>query len=68
MENHIVTQQIVSPYLTAEEAALYLRTTIQGIYSRVKRGRLKPMPGSGRLLFTREELDACLQRRPRKSR
>jgi excisionase family DNA binding protein len=56
--------QIVSPYLTCVEAAAYLRTTVQGIYSLVKRGRLKPMPGRpGRLLFTREALDAFLQRR-----
>jgi excisionase family DNA binding protein len=61
-------QPIESPYLTCEEAAIYLRTTVQGIYSRVKRGRLKPMPGSARLLFTREALDACLQRRHRSSR
>jgi hypothetical protein len=56
---------IQSPYHTAAEAAIYLRTTIQGIYALVKRGRLKPMPGSGKLLFTREALDACLQRRKR---
>ena len=54
---------IESPYYTAAEAALYLRTTIQGIYSLVKRGRLRPMPGSGRLLFTRQALDACLEKR-----
>ena len=54
---------IESPYLTCEEAAAYLRTTKQGIYSLVKRGRVKPMPGSGKLLFTREALDACLLRR-----
>jgi hypothetical protein len=35
------------------------------VYSLVKRGRLKPMPGSGRLLFTREALDASLQKRRR---
>ena len=52
----------MSPYLTAAEAAAYLRTTIQGVYSRVKRGRLRPMPGSGRLLFTREALDELLKR------
>lgn len=57
------TNNVESPYLVASEAAAYLRTTTQGIYSLVKRGRLKPMPGSGRLLFTREELDACLRRR-----
>jgi excisionase family DNA binding protein len=56
---------IASPYLTAPEAATYLRTTVQGIYALVKRGRLKPMPGSGKLLFTREALDACLQKRRR---
>jgi excisionase family DNA binding protein len=58
-------QTPVSPYLTAIEAALYLRTTVQGVYSLVKRGRLRPMPGSGKLLFTRESLDACLQKRRR---
>ena len=57
---------IQSPYLNAPEAATYLRTTVQGIYSLVKRGRLKPMPGSGKLLVTREELDACLKKRVRR--
>ena len=51
----------VSPYLTAEEAAAYLRTTVQGIYALVKRGRVQPMPGRpGRLLFTRDALDRYL--------
>lgn len=60
----IVHAQLESPYLTATEAATYLRTTVQGIYSLVKRGRLAPMPGRpGRLLFTREALDACLKKR-----
>jgi excisionase family DNA binding protein len=54
-------QVIASPYLTAVEAAAYLRTTRQGIYSLVKRGRLKPMPGSGRLLFTHDALDQYLR-------
>jgi len=57
---------VVSPYLTAGEAAAYLRTTIQGIYSLVKRGRVHPMPGRpGRLLFTREALDRYLNTRRR---
>ena len=52
---------ITSPYLTAGEAAGYLRTTVQGIYSLVKRGKLRPLPGRpGRLLFTREALDKYL--------
>ena len=60
-ETHEGVLAVASPYLTAQEAAQYLRTTIQGIYSRVKRRKLKAMPGSpGRLLFTREALDACL--------
>ena len=55
---------IDSPYMTAGEAAAYIRTTIQGIYALVKRGRVKPMPGRpGRLLFTREALDRYLQGR-----
>ena len=50
-----------SPYLTVAEAAAYIRSTVQGIYSLVKRGRVKPMPGRpGRLLFTREALDSYL--------
>ena len=59
------TIRVESPYLTASEGAAYLRTTIQGVYALVKRGRLKPMPGSGKLLLTRETLDACLQKRRR---
>ena len=57
---------VVSPYLTCEEAAGYLRTTKQGIYALVKRRRLAPMPGRpGRLLFTRESLDRYLAGRKR---
>ena len=57
------TTTIISPYLTASEAAIYLRTTVQGIYSLVKRGKIRPMPGSGKLLFTRDALDGYLQKR-----
>jgi excisionase family DNA binding protein len=53
-------ESITSPYLLAAKAAAYLRTTVQAIYALVKRGRIKPMPGSGRLLFTREALDKYL--------
>lgn len=60
------TESVLSPYLTASEAAAYLRTTVQGIYSLVKRDRIKPMPGRpGRLLFTREGLDRYLMTRRR---
>jgi len=65
-EAFVVGTPIVSPYLTAAEAAAYLRTTLNGIYSLVKRGRLHPMPGRpGRLLFTREALDRYLTTRRR---
>ena len=53
-------ESITSPYLLAAEAAAYLRTTVQAIYALVKRGRIKPMPGRRRLLFTREALDKYL--------
>jgi len=52
---------IDSPYYTVSEAAAYLRTTVQGIYSLVKRGKIRAMPGRpGRLLFTKEILDNYL--------
>jgi excisionase family DNA binding protein len=57
----------ISPYLTATEAAEYLRTTLQAIYGLVKRGRIKPMPGRpGRLLFRRIDLDDYLNGRFRR--
>jgi excisionase family DNA binding protein len=51
---------VASPYLTTREAAAYLRTTVQGVYSLVKRARLHPMPGCRKLLFTKEALDQYL--------
>jgi excisionase family DNA binding protein len=57
---------IPSPYLTVAEAAAYIRSTIQGIYGLVKRRKIRAMPGRpGRLLFTREILDAYLSGRRR---
>lgn len=59
-------RSVDSPYLTADEAAEYLRTTVQGVYSLRKRNLLHPLPGrSGRLLFTREALDRYMQTRRR---
>jgi excisionase family DNA binding protein len=57
---------VTSPYLTAPEAAAYLRTTVQGIYALVKRGRVKPMPGSRKLLFTVSDLDKYLSGKSRR--
>jgi excisionase family DNA binding protein len=59
--NPLVSDILASPYLTTTEAAAYIRSTVQGIYALVKRGRVRPMPGRpGRLLFTREALDKYL--------
>jgi excisionase family DNA binding protein len=49
---------IKSPYMTAEQAANYLRTTVKGIYSLLERRKLRKLPGSRSILFTREMLDA----------
>lgn len=65
MVTNVSIPLVESPYLTADEAAVCLRTTRQGIYSLIKRGRLHKMPGSGKLLFTRVALDTYLQRRRR---
>jgi excisionase family DNA binding protein len=54
-------QVIESPYLTTEDAAKYLRTTIKGIYSLLERGKLRKLPGSRTVLFTREMLDAYVR-------
>ncbi len=59
------TTTVVSPYLTAAEAAAYLRTSVQGLYALIKRGRLHKLPGSRKLLFTREALDRYLTTRRR---
>jgi Helix-turn-helix domain len=60
----MIEQTIASPYLNAEQAAAYLHTTVQGIYSLVKRGKVRPEPGLRKLLFTRESLDACVKSKP----
>jgi hypothetical protein len=54
-------QVVQSPYLNAEQAAAYLRTTIKGIYSLLERRKLKKLRGSRTVLFTREMLDAYVQ-------
>ena len=57
---------IESPYLTTEEAAAYLKASIQSVYDWVKRGKLHPVPGR-RGVFTKDALDRFhLTRRRRK--
>jgi len=52
---------IESPYMTADQAAEYLRTTVKGIYSLLERRKIKKLPGSRTILFTRDLLDAYVQ-------
>ena len=49
--------RVDSPYYTKEEAAAYLKTTVDGIYGRVERGQLERCPGPQEYLFTKEMLD-----------
>ena len=48
-------------YLTVQDAALYCRVAVQTIYN--NRRHIERMPGVGKLLFTREALDAWLAKR-----
>lgn len=58
---------IPSPYLTAEEAAAYLRLdSIKQLYGIVERGHLKPFRGPRRRYrFTVAQLDVYLARETR---
>lgn len=55
-----------SPFLTAKEAAEYLRTTRGTVYNLVWKGLLPRR--RGKLLFTRDELDVYLAGRPARPR
>jgi excisionase family DNA binding protein len=54
-------REVDSPYLTGEEAADYLRITMNALYALVERRKLKPLPGSRKYRFTKEQLDAYLR-------
>jgi excisionase family DNA binding protein len=56
-----VARAVESPYLTAEEAAEYLRINVNALYSLVERRKLRPLPGHRRYRFTREILDTYLE-------
>lgn len=53
-----------SPYFTVEEAAGYCRLAIGTIYNH--RREIQRMPGTGKLLFRREDLDSWLASRRRR--
>lgn len=48
----------LSPWLTPDEAAEYLRTTRKAIYSRIDAGQLTRHGSPGRVLLARSELEA----------
>ena len=52
---------VESPYLTIEEAAIYARTTVNNIYGLIERRKLKKLPGTRTVLFTKEILDNYLK-------
>jgi hypothetical protein len=55
--------KVQSPYLNAEEAAVYLRlASVKQLYGLIERGKLKPLPGSRKLRFTTDMLDEYLSR------
>jgi excisionase family DNA binding protein len=59
-------KSVPSPYLTASEAAAYLRITVASLYGLVDRGQIKPLRGPRRSYrFTTAMLDAYVQRRHR---
>ena len=49
-----------SPWLTAQEAADYLRISRRALYQAVRRGQIPRHHFGRRLRFRREELDAAL--------
>ena len=51
-----------SPWLNAEDAALYLACSRDRLYDLVQIGKLKPSRDGRRLLFRREDLDSHLER------
>lgn len=49
-------------YMNTENAAAYLDAPVSRIHDLVRDGRLHPLRDGRRLLFTREDLDAALDR------
>jgi excisionase family DNA binding protein len=65
VEDFVRGRHVETPYLSAEEAARYIKRSRQAVYALVKRNRLTPCGGSGgRLLFRRRDLDRFVLGRP----
>lgn len=68
VEEYVRGIEVNTPYLTADEAAKYIKRTRQAVYALVKRNRLKPCGGeSSKLLFRREDLDRFIEGDRRKA-
>lgn len=68
LDEYVRGNEVKTPYLTADEAAKYIKRTRQAVYALVKRNRLKPCGGkSSKLLFRREDLDRFIEGRSQKS-
>jgi excisionase family DNA binding protein len=67
LDEYVRGKEVKTPYLTADEAAKYIKRTRQAVYALVKRNRLKPCGGeSSKLLFRREDLDRFIEGRGQK--
>ena len=53
--------KVETPYMTADEAAQYLRITTKALYGLVERGKIKKLAGHRRYRFTRDTLDQYLR-------
>jgi Helix-turn-helix domain len=68
VEEYVRGKEVKTPYLTANEAAKYIKRTRQAVYALVKRNRLKPCGGqAAKLLFRREDLDRFIEGDRRKA-
>ncbi len=57
-----------SPFLDIEEAASYCRMSKGTLYNAVYHGKLAKQPGTRKVLFRREDLDAFLTTKPKRRR
>jgi excisionase family DNA binding protein len=58
VDDFVRSRHVETPYLTADEAARYIKRSRQAVYALVKRNRLAPCNGRvGKLLFRRRDLD-----------
>lgn len=62
----VTNTEVQSPYLDVHQAAAYCRIAVRTLYNHRK--EIERMPGIGKLIFTREQLDKWLSTRRRRRR